>query len=90
MNPPPKLFPNGPEWSSAEKVLYGCVDHVYHIGPLRVILIVYEPGARVGDPVLASAGSGDEMRGFSDVAEAITWLRARIIAHRDELVRVTG
>ena len=79
MNPPEKLFQNGPEWKPTGEYQWGCSGDGW--------------GATIKHSAATESCSATycgQWERFRDFATAVWWLRARIIAHRDELVRVTG
>lgn len=83
MNPPPKLFENGPEWFDISDFYRTSKEYACLLGVLRVTWEEFPDGSH-------RIYCGADERNGKRAASSLTWLRARIIAHRDELVRVTG
>ena len=82
MGKPEKLFPNGPEWEYDDRRYYVCI-----IG-FSVSLESYEWSEPPNGKWKAT--NGGAWSGWVTLGDALDWARSRIIAHRDELVRVTS
>lgn len=84
MDKPPKLFEGGPEWEHDRhyvegegwetESITGSTAHIW----------------RSEDGVTWWAAWNDGCAGGDDINDAVEYIRSRILAHRDELMRVTG